>query len=560
MKKLLLSITALVIGSFAYAQSPFWTENFGSNPVCGSTLAAAFTSTNGAWTVTTTGTNDLFSNEWFVSPREAGMGAGNCGSSCSITPILINNTMHVSTTFSLGGDVGAAYAAGPGLSNTNKRAQSPTINCAGQSTITLRFNYIMWGIINQDFAQVMYSADNGVTWSGLGTPAQTPTNTCAGQGLWTTYSVALPASANNNSTVKIGFRWQNISSTGADPSFAVDDITLTSASTSSVTLTPTFTLPASICAGNSTTVTANTGTTVASGYTWSAIPSISVSIASPNASVTQITFPNSGTYSVNLTVTSGTMIASTSQTILVNPKPNITIIPSSSFVCSGSSAVLTASGAISYTWLPGNSNGFTVAISPTVNTTYTAVGSNTFGCVNTKTYTAIVVPKPTITINSSTLTVCMGSAATLTASGAPSLTWQPGNVTSNTLLVTPTVNTTYTAVGTGSFGCTGSNTISISVITCSASGIADQSLADGLKIYPNPFTDKLYINVSTNIANGLIIQLNDVTGKLVYCTKMADTYSSNTKELDLSNLKAGVYILKVGENERQMNTYKLIKE
>lgn len=559
MKKLLLSITALVIGSFAYAQSPFWTENFGSNPVCGSTLAAAFTSTNGAWTVTTTGTNDLFSNEWFVSPREAGMGAGNCGSSCSITPILINNTMHVSTTFSLGGDVGAAYAAGPGLSNTNKRAQSPTINCAGQSTITLRFNYIMWGIINQDFTQVMYSADNGVTWSGLGTPAQTPTNTCAGQGLWTTYSVALPASANNNATVKIGFRWQNTSATGADPSFAVDDITLTSASTSSVTLNPTFTLQTPICAGNSTTVTANTGTTVASGYTWAAVPA-SVNIASPNASVTQLTFPNAGTYSINLTVTSGTMIATTSKTIVVNPKPNMVIIPSSSFVCSGSSAVLTGSGAISYTWLPGNSNGFSLAITPTASTVYTAIGSNTFGCVNTATYNAFVIPKPTISINSSTLTVCLGSAATLIASGAPSLTWQPGNVTSNTLLVTPTVNTTYTAVGTGSFGCTGSNTISISVITCSANSIAVQALADGLKIYPNPFTNKIMINSELNFSNGLIIQLMNVTGKLIYNDIFNTSSKGMVKEIDLSHLKAGVYILKVGESEQQMNSYKLIKE
>jgi hypothetical protein len=559
MKKLLLLITALVIGSFAYAQSPFWTENFGSNPVCGSTLAAAFTSTNGAWTVTTTGTNDLFSNEWFVSPREAGMGAGNCGSSCSITPILINNTMHVSTTFSLGGDVGAAYAAGPGLSNTNKRAQSPTINCAGQSTITLRFNYIMWGIINQDFAQVMYSADNGVTWSGLGTPAQTPTNTCAGQGLWTTYSVALPASANNNATVKIGFRWQNTSATGADPSFAVDDITLTSASTSSVTLNPTFTLQTPICAGNSTTVTANTGTTVASGYTWAAVPA-SVTIASPNASITQLTFPNAGTYSINLTVTSGTMIATTSKTIVVNPKPNMVIIPSSSFVCSGSSAVLTGSGAISYTWLPGNSNGFSLAITPTASTVYTAIGSNTFGCVNTATYNAFVIPKPSISINSSTLTVCLGSAATLTASGAPSLTWQPGNVTSNTLLVTPTVNTTYTAVGTGSFGCTGSNTISISVITCSANSIAVQALADRLKIYPNPFTNKIMINSELNFSNGLIIQLMDVTGKLIYNDIFTTSAKGMVKEIDLSHLNAGVYILKVGESEQQLNSYKLIKE
>lgn len=560
MKKFLLTISTLVIGMAGMAQTTFWTENFGTSPVCGTVLATAYTSTNGAWTVANTGTNDAVANDWYVSAKEAGMGPGNCGADCTTNPILTNRTLHVSLNSGFFGDMGASYAAGPGLSNTNKRAQSPTINCAGKSTITLQFNYILWGIVNQDYAEIMYSPDNGSTWSSLGTPAQTPTNTCAGQGLWTTHSVSLPPSANNNSTVKIGFRWQNISSTGADPSFAVDDIALSAAASSSITLTPTFTLPATICAGNSTTVTANTGTTVASGYTWSAIPSISISIASPNASVTQITFPNSGTYSINLTVSSGTMIASTSHTIQVYPKPNITIIPSSSFVCNGSSAVLTGSGAVSYTWLPGNSNGFSVSITPTASTIYTAIGSSTFGCVNTKTYNAIVVPVPNISINSSTLTVCIGSAATLTANGAPSLTWQPGNITSNTVLVTPTVNTTYTAIGTGSFGCTGSNTITISAITCSTTGIAVQSLADGMQVYPNPFTDKLLLNLNVNINGGLTIQLNDVTGKEVYRTRLADTNSAITKEIDLSHLKAGIYILKVGEKEEQMNTYKLIKQ
>lgn len=561
MKKYLFSIATLLMGMAGIAQTTFWTENFGISPVCGTVLATAYTSTNGAWTVANTGTNDPAANDWYVSPKEAGMGVGNCGADCSTTPTLTNRTLHVSLNSGFFGDMGASYAAGPGLSNTDKRAQSPTINCAGQNTITLKFNYILWGVPGSDFTDVMYSPDNGVTWSVL-TPslAQTPTVTCAGQGIWTSYSVALPASANNNSTVKVGFRWQNVSSTGADPSFAVDDITLTSASSSSVTLNPTFTLQTSICAGNSTTVTANTGTTVASGYTWSAVPSISVNIASPNSSVTQITFPNSGTYSINLTVTSGTMIASTSHTIIVNPKPNIIIVPSSSIICSGSSAVLTASGAISYTWLPSNTNGFSVAITPTASTIYTAIGSSTFGCVNTKTYNAVVLPLPSITINSSTLTVCIGSAATLTAFGAPSLTWQPGNVNSNTIIVTPSVNTTYTAVGTGSFGCVGNNTITITAITCSATGIAVQSLADGLKIYPNPFTDKLILNFNMNSSNGLIIQLIDVAGKTVYKGKLAEITTGMNKEIDLSALKAGVYILKIGENEQLMNSYKLIKE
>lgn len=54
------------------------------------------------------------------------------------------------------------------------------------------------------------------------------TAVCAGQGTWTNHAIALPASANNNANVRIGFRWvNNNDGTGADPSFAVDDVQIT---------------------------------------------------------------------------------------------------------------------------------------------------------------------------------------------------------------------------------------------------------------------------------------------------------------------------------------------
>ncbi|MBK7817670.1 MAG: hypothetical protein IPJ60_09050 [Sphingobacteriaceae bacterium] len=148
------------------AQTAFWTENFGTNPVCANVLASAYTSTNGAWTTSLTGTNQTFPNIWYVSATEAGMGVGNCGDGCTSNPTLINRTLHISTNV---GDLGAAYLAGIGF-NSDIRAQSPTINCSGKSGIVLNFNYIMWGVVNQDYCQIMYSADNGVTWSNLGIP------------------------------------------------------------------------------------------------------------------------------------------------------------------------------------------------------------------------------------------------------------------------------------------------------------------------------------------------------------------------------------------------------
>jgi hypothetical protein len=51
------------------------------------------------------------------------------------------------------------------LTDTELRAESPTINCSGQTGITLSFNYIEFGDGTEDNAQVWYF--DGVTWSML---------------------------------------------------------------------------------------------------------------------------------------------------------------------------------------------------------------------------------------------------------------------------------------------------------------------------------------------------------------------------------------------------------
>jgi len=143
-------------------------------------------------------------------------------------------SLHIGSTTI--GDQGASYDAGgwcafgfPTLGTdapTDKRIESPAINCTGLSTITLAFNYIENGSGTVDDATLWYY--DGTIWAQLSNPAKT--SLCGLQGTWTAYSIALPASANNNANVKIGFRWINDDDgAGTDPSFAVDDITLSSA-------------------------------------------------------------------------------------------------------------------------------------------------------------------------------------------------------------------------------------------------------------------------------------------------------------------------------------------
>jgi hypothetical protein len=538
MKRILLCLSLALAGYAGFSQSPFWTENFGSGPGCSTLTPAAYSGTNGAWTVSNTGTNDFIANEWYVSAREAGMGVNICGDGCVTNTVLINRTLHVSTSQTLLGDIGAAYSAGPGFSNTNKRAESPSINCSGQSNIVLRFNYIMWGVINQDFTQVMYSPDNGTTWTGLGIPPQTPTVACSGQGIWTSYSVALPATANNNSTVKIGFRWQNVSSSGADPSFAVDDITLTAGSVVAPTLTATFSLSPSVCQNGSVSVTANTGTFAISGYTWSAIPSGLV-FASPNASATAITFPNAGTYSITLTATSGTQVASSTNTIQVIASPALTVSASNSSICSGGSSTLTVSGALSYTWQPGNTNGSSVVVNPTSTTIYTVSGTATLGCTSSSTTQVAVNALPTISISATNTTVCIGTIESLTASGAVSYTWLPANTNGSTTVISPTANTVYTVNGTSSAGCNGTQTIAITAISCTNTSIQTNFQAGlNIEVYPNPVNEMLEIKIPFN-GKTTKVEVRDLNGKRVYLNEAKGILH----QINVSEWATGVYIV-----------------
>jgi hypothetical protein len=239
MKKLYsASLLFFLVISFSSNAQVFWTENFGTGCSQGN-LANGFTGTNGAWSVANTGTNDTYANTWYVSATEAGTGIGNCGDGCGSNASLINRTLHLGPSPLLGGDAGATYNSGGicGIGicvQTDWRAESPVINCTGYDTITISFNYFMQGAAGSDFAALGYydgtswTYYNGSSWTAAFTSLPASNNSlCAGQGSWTAFTAQLPASANNNPNVKIGFRWKNNDDgIGTDPSFAVDDISI----------------------------------------------------------------------------------------------------------------------------------------------------------------------------------------------------------------------------------------------------------------------------------------------------------------------------------------------
>ena len=528
--------------SSAFSQAPFWIENFGTGCNNGQ-VANGFNPGQGAWSVVITGTQGAIPNVWYISATEGGMPAGSCGTTCIGSGN--NRTLHLGSGI---GDGGAAYLAA--LGESDNRAESPVINCTGRTTITLSLTYLAKGIPGIDFFNIQYSANGGGTWSVIATPPPTPSAACTPQGQWTNYSLTLPATANNNNNVKIGFRWTNTDATGADPSVALDNIGLSGIAN----FAPSFTLPASICSGNSTTLTSINGTFAVSGYTWACAPT--ANIASPNASATAITFTNSGVHTITLTATSGTTTASTTNTIMVNANPTVVVTPSVASVCTGASATLTASGANTYTWNPGALSGSNIVVTPSITTTYSIVGTSSAGCTGTAVKTVSVGPLG-VNTSASSSTICPGSSATLTATGAANYTWNPGGLAGSTIVVSPTITTTYTALGANSPSCTGSSVITVSVVICAGlnSFVLNNS---NFNIFPNPVSDKLFIK-SENTNSNVSVEVVDVMGKVII--KQSHNFNANntTLALNVSTLQSGMYFVKI-TSEKETKEIRFIKE
>jgi PKD repeat protein len=145
-------------------------------------------------------------------------------------------------------------------------------------------------------------------------------------------------------------------------------------------------VPSAICIGNSSNVTASGATT----YAWS--PSTGLSATSGAAVIASPTVTT--TYTVTGT-TSGCTGTNTI-TITVNALPVVSVTPSSTNICTGGFASLTANGASTYTWSPSTglsaTTGANVNANPSVSIIYTVTGTNSSGCTASSTVSVTVLP------------------------------------------------------------------------------------------------------------------------------------------------------------------------
>jgi GH25 family lysozyme M1 (1,4-beta-N-acetylmuramidase) len=215
----------------------------------------------------------------------------------------------------------------------------------------------------------------------------------------------------------------------------------------------TITAPASIAANaivnTNASECANSGSATASASGGTSPYTYSWTGGSTNTNATGL---SAGSYTVTIKDNNDCSVAE-SITITAPAALNANLTGPST-LCDGATAMLNVTltgGANPYTysWSSGiNSTNSTASVSPSSTQTYTVIITDANGCQKNAQITIVVGPPLVVSPVGST-SVCAGEATTLCAntsggSGGNTYLWQPGNITTPCVTLTPTLTTTYT--------------------------------------------------------------------------------------------------------------------
>lgn len=262
---------------------------------------------------------------------------------------------------------------------------------------------------------------------------QSATLTATGGGtyLWSNQATTstITVSPNTNTTYNLTVTQNGCTDT--------DDVTVTVNNTPVVNLSN-----ASFCAGNSVTLNAgNAGAT----FLWSnQATSQSITVNTPN------------TYSV--TVTRNNCSATSSAVVTQLNSLNIGLPPTAS-VCAGQSITLDAgnAGAI-YLW---SNNATSRTITVTSANTYSVIVTDPNGCTGRDTTIVSVNANPNVNIND--VAICNGQSTIINAGNAGATYLWSNQATSQSISVTPSINTNYTVTVTNNNGCSASDNALVTV-------------------------------------------------------------------------------------------------
>lgn len=112
-------------------------------------------------------------------------------------------------------------------------------------------------------------------------------------------------------------------------------------------------------------------------------------------------------------------------------------------ICAGQIATLSAVGGNNYSWSNGATSAV-ITVTPTTTTTYTVIETSGI-CTDTASVSVTVLPSPPVANISGNISICLGQAATFSASGGGTYSWNNGQTTSS-VFTYPNMSVTYTVI------------------------------------------------------------------------------------------------------------------
>ena len=415
MKKFLL-LTFSVLTAFTNAQNILYTEMFNSN--LGTCTAS--NSSSGAW---------VWSNSCANSTLTGHSGPGHAifqGSGCTF---------------------------GNGSNTTSGDLVTPTIAIGALGGL-VTFNYFLSnectsGTCTYDVLSFEISNNNGVSYTTImasnGNPSGLVNTVSSG---WT--SVTYNLATYTNQTIMLRFNFNSVDGAinGYDGVY-IDDILVTGFCNITTSASSGTIISPAVCTGNSIFLVTN----AVSNYSWSTGATTSSIAVSPTVNTS---------YTLTATSVSNCVATSVINVTVSGSVPVLTVSSSTNNVCLGKTVTLTASGATSYSWTGGVTNG--VGFVPTSTSNYTLSGQN--GCGTTTAVTGVTVAPLSVSLVVSPTVVCSGNQATISViAAANNYTILPLNATLNNsnIIVSPQSNAFYT-VSASDGTCVGVSSISLASV------------------------------------------------------------------------------------------------
>ncbi len=289
----------------------------------------------------------------------------------------------------------------------------------------------LWVEVTLTIGSCQASVDITVTINPLPTPVDAPFTLCADE--TSTDLTTNDATVLDGETGTVAWYDGDPSGSGTliNPATAVNlntvtdlwaEVTLTTGSCQAsvditVTINPLPTpvdAPFTLCIDETSTNLTTNDTTVLDGETgtvawYDGDPEGSGTLINPATAVNLNTITDLW---AEVTLTTGSCQASVDITVTINPLPTVVANYTDIEICLGDTVTLTGSGATTYTWDNGVTDG--VAFPPASTQTYTVTGTDGNGCINTNSITITVNPLPIVSAANNS-SVCLGDNITLTA-------------------------------------------------------------------------------------------------------------------------------------------------